>query len=402
VSLTAMTSYLDFTNSGVLNVLPLGLPDTPFVNKYFAHLFAQEINLTSAARGAWSWSAGTMYRNAKDRTYQTIAGVTPAPLDFQDASESIAVYGEVTRRLFDSRLELTGGLRYFSDTVRTQELHDSFTGVPGTPLVDASSKFHRTTPRVILNYRASDSITTFASYAEGFRSGFQQQPNVILGNPDIPPVRADSLRNYEIGAKGRLLEGRLDFDVAVYYVDWQDVQSDNAVIQFGVPVIALTNGESASGAGFDVSLIARPIHRLQLGVSFSTNRLEYDEAVLAGTQVLFAKGDRLSLSPQYTAGANADYSFPVGGGGYEVALSASANYTSEQYMKFATGFGQADSLLISRASVSLASPSKWTASLYGDNLNNEDGIIQKAPFAVPDWALRPRPRTLGLQVEFRL
>jgi hypothetical protein len=34
-------------------------------------------------------------------------------------------------------------------------------------------------------------------------------------------------------------------------------------------------------------------------------------------------------------------------------------------------------------------------------LNNEQGIAAPNEFAVPSWDARPRPRTYGIQVEYR-
>lgn len=400
ISIEAMTSYLDYDNSGVLDLAPLALSGIPFVNQYFAHMFTQEVNVNSAQGGDWRWSLGALYRDANDRTFQQIPGIFPADVNFNDTSKSFAVFGEVTRLFLERRLELTMGLRYFKDDVSTDE-NSSFTGVPNTPLIGVSSDFSKTTPRVVLNWHPSDRFTTYVSYAEGFRSGFQQQPNVILSNPQIPPVDADSLKNYEFGAKGTLLEGRIGFDTAIYYIDWQDVQTNNSILIAGIPIAALVNGESASGAGFDLSVTFEPVDHLRLGVSFSTNRLSWDESSPIGSAVSFSKGDRLNLSPKYTAGASVSYDFALGRSGYDADFAASASYNSSQFINTTTGFGQADEITIARASFSVHSPARWTATLYGDNLNNEDGAIQQAPFNVADWTVRPRPRTLGLQLEYR-
>jgi iron complex outermembrane receptor protein len=399
-SVSSMTSYLDYANSGSLDLTPIGVPGIPFVNKYFAHVLSQEINLNSARGGSWLWSVGGIYRDAKDRTFQTITGIFPAPVDFNDTSHSFAGYGELTRLFLGGQLELTGGLRYFEDHVGTNEITSS-TGVPNAPLVRVSSNFHKTTPRVVLNWHPSDQLTAYASYAEGFRSGFQQQPNVILTNPQLPPVGADSLKNYEVGAKGNLLNGRVSFDTAVYYIDWQHVQSDAEILINGIPVVALTNGNSASGIGVDFALTTTPVDGLELGVNFSENNLAWDSAVYSNGAILFEKGDRLSLSPKWTAGALANYSFPLGGSGYSARFSTSATYNSSQFIKTATGFGQADAILIARASFAISSSAHWATTIYVDNLNNNHGIVEQAPFAVPFWAVRPRPRTIGLQLEYR-
>ena len=89
---------------------------------------------------------------------------------------------------------------------------------------DKSSTFDTVTPRAVLTWYPNDELTVYTSYSEGFRSGYDQTPRVEFLAPGFPPVEEDSLRNYEVGAKGNLLDGRLIFDAALYFIDWQDVQ----------------------------------------------------------------------------------------------------------------------------------------------------------------------------------
>ena len=35
-------------------------------------------------------------------------------------------------------------------------------------------------------------------------------------------VEPDTLRNYELGAKGKIFANRLNYDLSVYFMDWQD------------------------------------------------------------------------------------------------------------------------------------------------------------------------------------
>jgi iron complex outermembrane receptor protein len=399
-SISSMTGYLDYHNGGVLELTPLGIPGIAFISEFFGKVVSQEINIDYALGERWRWTVGGIYRDAEDRNVQQYPNLLPTPSIFTDQSKSYAVFGEVTRLFLEGRLELTAGLRYFEDDVGTTEISSLF-GVPAVP-IDVSSRFNKTTPRVVLNWHPSSQITTYASYAEGFRSGFQQAPPVIRDSPEIPPVGADSLKNYELGIKGRVLDGRLGFDTALYFIDWQDVQSNNVVLINGIPAPAVVNGQSASGLGFDLSVTASPLDQLELSIGFSANDLTWDESSIPGTSVSFSKGDRLNLSPKYTASGSATYTFSLGSGGYEALISASARYNSEQFFRIASGSGQADSILIADARFSIEAPSNWTITLYGDNLNDEDGTIQQAPFNVEDWSVRPRPRTIGLQLEYRL
>lgn len=58
-----------------------------------------------------------------------------------------------------------------------------------------------------------------------------------------------------------------------------------------------------------------------------------------------------------------------------------------------------DTLMFSSAEFSLKMPNNLTAALFVDNLMNEDGAMARDPRSV-DWTQRPRPRTIGLQLEY--
>jgi hypothetical protein len=130
------------------------------------------------------------------------------------------------------------------------------------------------------------------------------------------------------------------------------------------------------------------------------NDLTMDTAVISGNTTLFEKGDRLNYSPEYTAGAFADYRFPLGGTAFEGELSVSASYSSEQTNHGDGYVTTGDELLIVRAGFSIDSPNRWSATLFVDNLTNCDGA-GPAEYPVPDWYPRVRPRTMGLQFEYR-
>src|SRR4029077_10134370 len=101
------------------------------------------------------------------------------------------------------------------------------------------------------------------------------------------------------------------------------------------------------------------------------NDLRLDSDVLSSGLPLFEKGDRLSLSPEFIAGASADYAFPFGASGLRGRLSASANYTSAQEQRtilIGVQVGRGDPMLIARMSASLDLPDNWTATLFVDNV----------------------------------
>lgn len=403
MSLTSATGYLDYKLSSNLDYLfpLLGIPGT-LLTAMDSQMFSQELTLNSTTDGPWRWSVGAMYRNGEDRLLQTLF-VLPAPIDFTDESESHAVFGELTRLFADGRFELTLGLRHFEDKVKQIE-NVRHTGVPTEPLYRASGTFDATSPRVVLTWHPQDTATIYASYSEGFRSGFNQNANVPVGL--FPSVKADTLKNYEIGAKGRTADGLLTFDAAVFYIDWEDVQQTLTVDFGSVAVAALVNGESASGMGAELGMMLHPLDGLSLGVNVSWNDLTADSAVtsVANSISLFNKGDRLNFSPEYTAGASVDYTFALGRGGYEARFSGSGSYSSEQNYRNVLGGGVVvdvgEAMLIANTSFSILSPHRWTATLFVDNVANEQepGV---GLFHVPDWNQRVRPRTAGIQLEYQ-
>jgi iron complex outermembrane recepter protein len=403
LTLSSRTSYIDFTNEGTVDFAPAGIP-APLFTGLYSKVVAQEVIVNSTREDAWRWSMGAMYRDAEDLLRQRFPGVIPAPIGFTETSRSVAVFGQLTRRLMDGKLQLTAGLRHFEDDVTGRE-NIRVTGVPTEPLIHTKSTFEADSPRFVVTLHPSDSLTLYASYAEGFRSGFNQHSIVLTTAPGFPPLKADNLINYEVGAKGTVWDGRISFDSAFFYMDWQHVQQTLTVNFNGAAVTALVNGKSASGPGFEFAAVAEPIERLQLAVNFSWNDLQMDAPVFSGGALLFHRGDRLNLSSQYTAGVSIDYEFPLGRNGYNGRLATSANYASEQDQRTVVNaaqlIGRGDDMLIACASFTLDFPNRWSATLLADNINNETDSPVRDSTGVADWSMRIRPRTLGVQVEYR-
>lgn len=404
-AVTGMTSYLTYLSDSTLDLMPLFGASAPLFTEFDASVFSQEVIVNSTRGDAWRWSVGGMYRDADDRIIQ-LAPFLPVPLDFTVTSESVAVFGELTRLFMGGRLELTGGLRYFEDRQVLIE-HQPQSGIPTDPLLPPiHNKFDATSPRVVLTWHPVPGATLYGSYSEGFRSGMAQGALVLRQLPDLPSVKADTLRNYELGAKGTLFNGRLSYDTAVFFLDWQDVQQTLLVEAFSVPLNALVNGESASGPGAELAIATRPAAGLELSASVSWNDLTADSGSSSAASVgLYEKGDRLNFSSEYTAGAAADYAFGLGAPGYSGRLSASVSYSSEQIYRNLSGTSVlADagrSVTIGRLGFAVESPHRWTATLFADNVTDEEGP-RIGLFEVPDWTQRIRPRTYGLQVEYRL
>jgi iron complex outermembrane recepter protein len=401
-SISTMSGYLDYEHTDVRDHRPTLLGTVPvprLATTLSAHTFSQEIVATASPDSVWQWTLGGMYRDSTDRLRQnSLAG--GIPFDFSQGSESYAVFGEIGRRFFGERFGWIIGLRSFHDDAFINENVNQ--GPPGSSPIHATAESEATTPRVVLTWYPSADLTLYTSYAEGFRSGFPQNPSVRRTLPTFPPLKPDELHNYELGLKAILFDGRLSLDGAAFYIDWRDTQQSLSIFNGTVPVAAQVNSKSASGPGFEFALTARPSDSFEVSATFGWNDLTFDEDVLSRGIVLFPKGGRLNGSPEYTAGLSADYRFPLGGG-FEGRLGASGNYISSRADKFLLGTTvlstEGDDMLIARASFAVDYRDRWTATVFVDNANDESGSSIQSVLS-QYWASHVRPRTFGLQFEF--
>ncbi len=415
-TLSSSTSSIDYDLYSLSSATIGGT--LPVLSNFTSSIFSQEVNLNSTSSGLWRWSLGGIYRDVKDLIFQNIPGafVNPGGIRYYDYSESFAVFGELTRTFLDGKFEVTAGLRYFEDHNKVKQKSNPFSTT--APLINDGAEFDRVSPRVVFSWHASDDTTLYASYGEGFRSGFTQSPTVLGASPGFPAVGPDNLTNYEVGAKGNLFGGLVSFDAATFFLEWEGVQQSVRVPIAGPAgsIAALINGESASGVGAELSLTLRPATGFELGASYSWNALEFDADVItlfSGSSVVLApEGARLQNSPERTASVFADYRFPIGS--LEGSISASASYFSERVQRAIVAAGSpvlvnsSDSPRIMRASLGLSSSDRvWVASLFVDNLTDFKGVYSPLPDPTlanlaTDTQFRARPRTFGLQLEFKM
>ncbi len=409
-SVTSSTSYFTYYDNGAVDVA-IGVPGIPpLTTRTLSRVMSEELDLLSNIQGPWRWSAGFFYRNARDSNYQTLKNLIPAPVAEADTSVSYAVFGELSRFFLDKQLEFTLGGRYFHDNVGLRQLQ-LFGQPPGTPLIRSQTPFKSTTPRIVLSWFPkwvpNHDEMIYASYSQGFRSGFAQQAIVSAVAPSFPPVQPDKLTNYEIGSKGRLFNGRLSLDAAVYYMKWNHIQQTIGIL---VPpstayIVVDLNGKSASGAGVDFGVTARPINALTLGLGFSWNGLHEDYPVYSSGETLFPAGSRIDSSPEYTADMTAQYSFPLGSHGWTGGFGFVGRYTSEQTTT-ATRTNAvvpvvAVSSVITRANVNfvVSSPDHWRWMLYCDNVGNNRRVPLRST-STPYRDLSMQPRTFGIQLNY--
>jgi iron complex outermembrane recepter protein len=253
--------------------------------------FVEEARLASDPGGKFDWVIGGFYldrRHDVDYNYRSSPeylaahNITGLPDEYYQRqnnhflSHEIAGFGELTYRITD-RFWLTGGARYGNLDAQTYieggytsaYLLYAITGlsgplamVPIAPAVGVEAKGSRTSYKLSASFQPMPSLTTYVTASTGFRApvvnGFAGRRSVVDPNDLVIPAGADSdkIKNYEIGAKGTWLDGRLTSNLAVYVIDWSDIQVQANRVSDSVQ-FATNIGAARSKASSSSSLLRR-------------------------------------------------------------------------------------------------------------------------------------------------
>ena len=239
-----------------------------------------------------------------------------------------------------------------------------------------------------------------------------QAGSVSSINPDdlVIPFGADSddLVSYELGLKGRWWDGRLAANVALFNIDWNDIQvqanrvSDS--IQFA------TNIGGAYSRGVEFELMAMPNQDWTFTLNGSVNRAKVDtltdeEAAISGA-VLGARLAGPELSGSFTVNYQFDW-FRNSVGNASLAVvhvgdyPGSFPYVPGQPGQVSPTFDYTEDYTLVNASLAAAFE-RFTVGIYAENLFDDRSITYVHPEAFLDSRYGVvRPRTLGVRVGYR-
>jgi iron complex outermembrane receptor protein len=150
-----------------------------------------------------------------------------------------AIFGEISYDLTE-QLTATGGLRLFKSENSLEGFFGfgtDFAAAYGVPLLGEAACFapanNRHAPctnlnklteedgvthRLNLSYKIDADRMIYATWSTGYR------PGGVNRRGDLPPYASDFLTNYEFGWKTTLADGRLRFNGAVFWEEWEDFQ----------------------------------------------------------------------------------------------------------------------------------------------------------------------------------
>lgn len=330
---------IELTNLNIGDVQ--GDPSTTTASLVEGQVFGTALDgdITFVAGGFASWqnSDRALIVRTNPPLLDQVGGFTVGPVEQDD--NDWAFYGQATWNPI-AWLSLTGGIRYTSETRGTARstifpLGNGATTDPVVTSAGADSKeFTQWTPMGSIQLIAPedlfgdapvDHLMGYFTYAKGFSSGGF---NAVVGSTGdvggLIPFAPSTLDNYEIGFKTIGFDQRATFNIALFYMDYQDIQVTQSQTVF-VPgqelpenVRLIVNASSATLKGIEAEILTRPIDGLQIMGNIGILDSEFgdfpDISALDAVSEINRKGETFNQVPEFTSYIAAQYSFEIDAG----------------------------------------------------------------------------------------
>jgi iron complex outermembrane receptor protein len=410
-SITAYRELDNFTNenylAGVLGPFPL----QSNAGVLHENQFTQELQAVGDLFGSrLKYVAGLYYFDETGDGFDT----TLTPIRQSTVGRSITVSNKAyaayaqatwTPPILEDRLRLTVGLRQSRDvrgaTLQTATQVGAASPTVVSPLGSGKRTFNNTSPSFVVAYDATSNVNLYGKVVKGYKTGgFNvRASSVARFNEGFSP---ETLTSFEIGAKTRWFENRLQFDIDGFVSDYKDIQVN---VQSDPTNIALTdvlNAGKAKIQGIEAQLSARPIPALTFNLNYAYLDAHYDEIKnAAGVNV--ADTYAFIQAPQHSLDVNAEYRFPETRFGqpmlfvdYGWQAKKFASSADPRYIVPAFG------LLNARLTLAdIPSPSgSLRASLWAKNLTDKTYYAAHFNAGVPA-AIYGEPRTFGIDLTYQ-
>lgn len=400
----------------VPDLLGLSVRPSPFLSQLNISTYAQELRLAYTGKRL-DWVVGSFFLT-RTEDFKTSFDVPGAGLAFgsegfptdivfseqrDDDFQHYAVFADTTFAL-TRKVDIGFGARL------SQASHDVTSLTSGvlsarSEETDIGNEATHFNPRVSVDYEASQNTQLYAQFARGFRVGGINinTPISALFDTDLEEDEqlktqtfvSDALWNFEIGSKSRFLDGRLSLDVAAFFVDWSNIQTDQ-ILPTGF--LFVTNAGDARNFGVELQVAAQLTDRWFVSAAAIWNAPELTEA---NTFLNAEKGDRLPAISAITLGLGLQYKRPIGS---RATFSASFDYA---YVGSSRLFFDRDASPemgdYHRANVRAGLEwDDWQARLFANNVFNDRGNTFAFGNSFSLNALSQftplRPRTFGFEV----
>ncbi len=383
-------------------------------------ILSQELRLASAGAGPLDWLAGLyLFKETHDMNFKlglpSVTGIlagTTADNYVSHERWGGALFAQGSYRLSD-RWELSAGIRVSEeeiDATRFNELDIPLLGATFTNESDKDETYEDVSPMASLSYNPSDNLSIYATVAQGYKAGgFEKVPTTFV---EFSSVESEKSFNIEVGMKGTAFDSRLQYSLAAFQIDIDDMQLMAIVDVMNIPQVVIDNAGASTSKGIEVDFSARVSETLSLSGNLGYTDTEFDEYVDAAG--IDRRGQPFPGVPELMAGMTADLRTPLDGSDTEFFALLRWRYIDDRFRPIGDQAlpGDPNTNLPGYHIVDLhlgVEMANIRASLFGTNLFDEFVILNRlnASFVGSDGSDPAlflnhvgAPRTIGVRLDY--
>jgi iron complex outermembrane receptor protein len=288
-TLTSISAY-SFFNAGHTNNWDLtnpagGLVPPSIFNTFPEHFqqWSQELRLASPTGGKFDYIVGAYYDNSQyklkpmtDYNLPALGGIFLMSSIFEQQAESYSVFGQGVYHFTDT-LRAVGSLRYTHTYKRGAYSNAKLQGpFPLSAISSAKGTIDegRVDPSLTLQYDVAPHTMIYATYGQGSKSGGFVS-NTAGTTDSTFKFQPEDSKNYELGAKTTLLDGRLVLNTAIYDIKFNNLQV--STYNPNTTSFVVGNAAKASGKGIEVAATWYVLPNLDISGSAAYQDVKYDD-----------------------------------------------------------------------------------------------------------------------------
>jgi iron complex outermembrane recepter protein len=416
-------------------------PNMSYSYNQWTHQWSNELRLQSKPGGPWHWLGGLYWEKTRQvydyfydlpgiqpsgEAYQSALSYyssyytgTAAPLpqewysslsrdDLLETAEFVDIALDITKRL-----TFEAGARNYDGNLTSSNQWAGYFWQPKTPSGLIGVSAHKVTSKASLSYKAANSLMLYATFSQGFRMGGS---NAGAGSDcyqnGVPQTfKPDTLNNFEVGWKSGLLNGRMTWNGAFYYMPWKDFQApifDESIC----PTTFNANFGNARvyGAESNIDLQVTQGLTFEASANYNDSRLTAIKPDFTGVLTdMIVPDERLPFVPYFSYSANVRYERFLsqelkGYIQYDIAhkgdmWSDLRALSNPELGKLGTSRVLQPEYNISNIRLGIERAS-WTLEAYISNLWNTDAVIYVNTGNSDDRQTTNEPRVFGLRASY--
>jgi iron complex outermembrane recepter protein len=224
--------------------------------------------------------------------------------------------------------------------------------------------------KLSLNYRALRNALLYASISSGYKTGGFNTDGSL--DSDLREFDAEELMNYELGFKGTLYNGQLQTQVALFFMDRDDVQISSSVVRTRADgssefIDYVGNAAAGSNYGLEISAQFQATDNAVLYGSLGLLKTEYKNFINSAGDKLGGRQQAHAPDYQYTLGVDIRITS-------ELELGVNVQGKDSFYFSDSHSIRSKDYNLLN-ASLSY-NWNEWQLTLWGRNLSDEDYSVR--------------------------